>query len=962
MDPSFHDQADAMLTELASQCDTGQGIGSMSSSIYDTAWLSMIHKPDSSDWLFPECFDFLLTHQLASGAWVSYSTVIDGILNTAAALLSLKQHLISCPGQEEWISRSLKAERALQHLLDDWIVSSSDQVGFEILVVKHLALLKEQGVVFDFPQSHIVWALYDSKMSRLPVSNVYESRCTLHHSLEALIGHIDFDQVSSWQEADGSMMGSPSSTAAYLIYTSNWNSRAESYLRAVLKHQGPRGNGNGGVPCAWPTTIFEITWVITTLAGVRFPFREASSARICKFLEQSLATRHGTIGFSLSSLPDADDTAKTIMALRFLGKSVSIQPLLEAFEAETHFKTYHGERNASFSANCNVLICILMLEDPTRYTAQIAKAAIFLSAQIWEGNVQEKWHTHKLYWMMLLAEAFVSLCIRLGDDLLREKVLTEAPYLKDQIPPILLQILVDTLQTQSTKKGSWDNICEVTAYAVLTLSSLARLPWIYSLHQEEITTSIKKGKSFLEANRNLWKQGHYLWIEKVTYASNVLSEAYCLAAAFVSAIPSDESLAFCVPDKTTYAMGKAKQLIQRTSLFSHYNPLHLQSVELQACHFLVGLKRKRLEIFPRTAMGEDKYLTFIPLTWTSCNALEGSPVSLSDLQEMMVLSMLNYQVDEYMESIIEREFQGEFRLIRTIIQRLCTEISPIRQACANTTEEDIEPILNTGLVDGEHDALKSIEIILRKYITHILCHKKVLMSHETLQERLASELQTFLLAHVTQAENNHQFVRQCDQQSTRSRSEAITAFQINSHDSDGNKQAWLDYVNPGRTFYNWVRSTSADHTSCPFSFVFFNCLVTTSGEKGIFATATTAYVSEDLCRHLASLCRMYNDFGSVSRDAVENNLNSVNFPEFHHNSSSMRSGTAGKYENTTLSQAKDELMGIAEYERQGLDMALAKLKEGIENEKLMKALGLFISVTDLFGHIYIQKDIATRMK
>jgi hypothetical protein len=91
------------------------------------------------------------------------------------------------------------------------------------------------------------------------------------------------------------------------------------------------------------------------------------------------------------SFPDADDTAKGITALRILGKSDNVNGLIQTFETAEHFKTYPGERNPSFSANCNVLICLLQLEDASLYASQIAKAISFVSAQAFQTNVNEKW-------------------------------------------------------------------------------------------------------------------------------------------------------------------------------------------------------------------------------------------------------------------------------------------------------------------------------------------------------------------------------------------------------------------------------------------------------------------------------------------------------------------------------------------------------------------------------------------
>lgn len=96
-----------------------------------------------------------------------------------------------------------------------------------------------------------------------------------------------------------------------------------------------------------------------------------------------------------TSVPDADDTAKAILALRYLGRpDVDIGPLLATFEADEHFLTYPGERNSSFSTNCNVLMCLVMLEDPLLYTSQVIKTVKFLSDRIFTAQITDKWVRH----------------------------------------------------------------------------------------------------------------------------------------------------------------------------------------------------------------------------------------------------------------------------------------------------------------------------------------------------------------------------------------------------------------------------------------------------------------------------------------------------------------------------------------------------------------------------------------
>ncbi|KAK3942833.1 Copalyl diphosphate synthase [Diplogelasinospora grovesii] len=979
MNSSLYGQAQALLATMAAQCSAGQGLGAMSASVYDTAWLSMVQKPATSGaeagvWLFPECFEFVLAQQLPSGAWESYATPIDGVLNTAAGLLSLKRHLQTQPDHHDWLLRSQKAEAALKQILHGWDMHSTDQVGFEILVFSLLSLLQEEGVFLSFPQLGALRNIRDAKLAKLPPSTLYQTPSTLYHSLEAFIDHIDFDRVRCWREENGSMMGSPASTAAYLMYSSIWDDEAEAYLKKVLNRAN--GSDRGSVPCAWPTTIFEVSWVLTTLASVGVPIGEAEKSAFGHLLRQALVAQKGLLGFAPGSFPDADDTANGLEALHYLGQSSSVEPLIQAYEASEHFITYPGERNSSFSANCNVLILLLVRADRAQYLPQIAKAVKFLTSQVFRGHVKEKWHLSELYWMMLLSRAFELL---FQHDEIALGVFNLAPSLREEIPMVSLHLLLRLLCSQQWS-GSWNGICEVTSYGVLTLSSLAKLPWMQQLDKGRIIAAMALAKSFLHTNRSEWVKGRYLWIEKVTYSSDVLSEAYCLAAALA---PIPETIqaepgafmggrAFLVPDKLLLDMRKAGNLLARTPLVSQLEPGALRAAEMQACFAMQALQRHPLEVFPRTAKGKDKYLFVIPLALTVSAALHGSSASLFVIYEMMVLSTLNFHADKYMEDVVETHVGEYLDDIRSVVRQLFTKTSSGAQNGANghggekTTSHDLEPEQFLGessnghsmtpemtqsqsndTIQDQRPSIEDIKTVLDRFVAHILHHPAVLSSPASLQTRLAFDLQTFLLAHVTQAQDNHRLRAQC-----RGRLNGAS-------NGNGVPNSPMQYRDPERTFYNWVRSTSADHTSCPFSFIFFNCLLHTStqtpGVQGILASARAAYLAEDACRHLASLCRMYNDLGSVARDAEERSLNSVNFPEFFFQADTT---------TTTTDSAKAELLWIAEYERRGLEMAMKSLQEELMPKRggseCMSALRLFVDLTDLYGQIYVLEDIGTR--
>ncbi|KAI0444326.1 hypothetical protein F4803DRAFT_573310 [Xylaria telfairii] len=965
------DQARSLVATLANQCSHHSDFGSMSSSIYDTAWLAMLQKSNGKnvEWRFPECFEFIIHHQLPCGGWASYATHVDGILNTAAALLALKKHLKMCPENIDWQERTTKAEKALSKMLNSLDIQIADQVGFEILIVQHIALLQNEGVYLALEAGNIeaLGKVRQEKLAKLPPASVYNTPSTLYHSLEALIGHIDFDQVSRWREPNGSMMGSPSSTASYLMYATSWDEAAEAYLQNVL--ESGSGHRNGSVPSAWPTSIFETSWVVATLleAGVGI-IADDNVKIIGTYLQQALETGKGTVGFAPGSLPDADDTAKAIIALCGLGYRPSVDGLLRAFETNDHFITYPNERNPSFTTNCHVLISLLQLGDSGCYISQIRKATIYLTSRAFMGDWRDKWNRSEYYPRMLLIKAYRLLYHR--SDLARE-LFKSLPDLEDQIAIITLDCLRSLLLQQEIS-GAWGgNICEVTSYAILTLTSLLSLPWVEQVEVSLVVAALTRGKAFLYLQRDQWSCGHRLWIEKVNYACDTLSQAYCLAAVLVptnlaaSKEKGQTEDPFVLPKDIIGQIKTAGYLIFQTPLMKNVAKAIQSVVEVQAGYYFRLLQRNPITIFPQASKRKASYQVIIPLAFTACVAVNNhKSLSLQLLQEMMILSNLNFLVDEYMEGAIDKDI-GNTRAVRTLIENLFITKGSLRGGqdmdsnLFSVAAEDIQKPLSNGTKPAQQGSLLDIATILTRFVGYVLNHAAVQASPECYQDRLAFELRACLSAHVTQAEDNYEYMRQRGLGTNRATNNGVTGCHIDacvkSHDRASQPQQYK-YMRPGRTFYNWVRSTSADHTSCPFSFIFFNSLLystTIHHKRNLFSKSRTAYVAEDLCRHLATLCRIYNDYGSLQRDAKEMNLNCTNFPEF----TSLPSNDTA---HDTLSHIKSELLWVAEYERRGLEASLDILGKELADgnqQHVVDGLRFFIDITDLFGQVYVLKDI-----
>lgn len=260
-DKMYKDRLDKLLSHLP--VENGD-FGFMSCAVYDTAWVAMVAKPiaDSKVWRFPECFQYILDTQQPDGSWPTYAAPVDGILNTAAALLALNAHQANpyqMTEQGDLKGRIQSATKALSKLLESWDVETCDHVGFEILVPKMLSLLEEHHITFQFPGQTGLAQLRQKKLAGFNPAYLYSPvKLTALHSLEGFWGEIDYDKVRH-HKVGGGYMGSPSSTAACLMGGSSWDEESEAFLQRVLVSGS--GQGSGGMPSAFPSTYFELTWV-----------------------------------------------------------------------------------------------------------------------------------------------------------------------------------------------------------------------------------------------------------------------------------------------------------------------------------------------------------------------------------------------------------------------------------------------------------------------------------------------------------------------------------------------------------------------------------------------------------------------------------------------------------------------------------------------------------------------------
>ena len=265
-------EAASLLGTLAQEFEQGYGLGSMSCSVYDTAWISCVAKLSSAghrQWLFPSSFRFVLDRQHPDGGWHwppqgTYECADGTILSSLAALFAITQHA-KCPLQliklqDEVGDRLERGKVFVARKLKRLARTSEYSVGFEVLVPALLELLEKEGIIFHFTGRHKLVKDRNTKLSRVPIGRLDRVPSTMLHSLEAFYGDTQFSFESLRKRlVYGSMMASPAATAAYLMRCKKWDDSAEAYLRLTLSNG--IGQYSGGVPSAFPSTHFELTWV-----------------------------------------------------------------------------------------------------------------------------------------------------------------------------------------------------------------------------------------------------------------------------------------------------------------------------------------------------------------------------------------------------------------------------------------------------------------------------------------------------------------------------------------------------------------------------------------------------------------------------------------------------------------------------------------------------------------------------
>ncbi|KAJ5785388.1 uncharacterized protein N7503_010600 [Penicillium pulvis] len=821
-----------LVQDLLQRCDPSYGIGTVTSSVWDTAWVSMLRSKDGKSWAFPECFEYLVKSQASNGGWGNPFRDIEQICCSLVAILAIKTRLNTlCEySEEQWLEIDLRCSRAIQFVKDNlpsWSIDNTDDtlpVGLELYLPVLLLQLERYGVSFNVPGIERVNKMREMKLRKIPAEALYgESKLAGAYSLEGFIGHVDFDQINH-QKGLGSLCASPASTAVYLMYRSSWDDDAEAYLRHIVNlsiNQEGRG-----IPDFYPSTTFETSWVVSTLLESGFcpnDFSLDCREKVITMLQSELKEQDGVTGWSRGLLPDPDDTAKTLSTLYLLGAPHSPDALLRTYEGKDHFFTYPQERNPSVSVNANVLMCLLHLSQGADYSIAIEKCVRFLCGRWWDGQLQDKWNLSMFYTMMLITRSFSHYLIKLDEGHVKP---LPNDLLHHRLPAVLVQAMSRVLLMQCPD-GSWGphQSKEETAYAVLLLQDVCSLPFTKQF-RVVCEDAIKRARDFLRLRPELPYSNH-LWNAKITCYIPTISKAYILSAlngmAYHEFSDTIESLFVLQPE----VVAKQVALYAKLPSFASVPRWMLEASAIEAQFF----SQKMPDI----------------------NILDQKLALDSAYHFNLALSLLAKGHAAFVE--YEKIVHGAFSEIAVEYPHLVAD-----------TRNGIPPP-SSSISQAPLDGVGLNEAI--GYCTSWMLENPV-VKRASLYDRtsLLVEARHVWLSNMFQMHYSH-------------------TFHVTCHATSDN------FAAVGYRFHRWAHGIGADSSFAPVLLAFIICLVSTGGED-VFPTAIGKYLVQDWARRTAVESRLRNDFPTWEKDRQNSNINSLDFLEFHNERITSRRVDAAK--------------------------------------------------------------------
>lgn len=285
--------------------------------------------------------------------------------------------------------------------------------------------------------------------------------------------------------------------------------------------------------------------------------------------------------------------------------------------------------------------------------------------------------------------------------------------------------------------------------------------------QEAAVSGIRSGQQFMNQCQTEWTMPAYVWVEKVTYGSARLFEAYCLAAMKASGTSytwSDrvETLVD-VPEKP---LSRLLQLFSTLEHFQSEPQWKMVASALEGYKFLSQLKSAGSNILLEQTGAKNEYLAYIPFTWILINNHHRLFLSANLLWDMMVLTVGNFRVDEYMESAVAKLSDASLEPVKAMIHHLCSAQIEATVNGHGTNGNDAQSYATDGSTAGSTagaqenntvPTLASVRAVLNHYTQAMLNYPRIISASKFDRSNFRNALYTFLSSHITQIADNSSF-------------------------------------------------------------------------------------------------------------------------------------------------------------------------------------------------------------
>lgn len=469
---------------------------------------------------------------------------------------------------------------------------------------------------------------------------------------------------------------------------------------------------------------------------------------------------------------------------------------------------------------------------------------------------------------------------------------------------VLFQILSRILQNQNPD-GSWGQhgSREETSYAIIAVTYLASLPIVTPIFGQ-IDNAIQRGREYLTlinalGNKKLTKRD-MIWAAKTSYGVESVCHSYVLAALnapvphYVFDSPIRQLLVVPLSKVDKFAKLYATLLV-----FKCVEEWKIKAWIIEGYLYMPELENRSSDVFDPKCINLEKYLELIPFSWISSNGLNDICMGAQSLLDMMTISMLALQIDEFFDGdLAHGDVPGAVGQLPKIIDTIFIQLRG--GSYTNTLNE------------GEYDP--RIFQQLAKFVQYMVSFPKIQNASVNDKTQLEFELRAFLLANTQQLQDN---------------------FQMSQEKGDKLTLPSLPYI-------KWVHNTGSEHFCGCLAFAALICLLGNGND--FLPTSEIKYIAQDCANRASVALRMVNDSGSLSRDRRESNLNSAFFPEF-----------LGKEKSDN--QLCAELTSLSRYEARCLATSFEELEKVCGNRfrRIYNSVRVFSDLCDCFREMYEQR-------